>query len=471
MARIIFVWPPVTAEERYGAIAEGGTFMPPLGIASLAAVCRKAGHEVRVLDCEALGLSPSQSAERMLDWHPDYVGFSSTTLGIFAAAKVAKILRENQNNLKIIIGGPHVTSVPEKTMELFPYFDIGVLREGERTIIELLDSIENNGKLDRVDGLALRKGGTIHLTENRQFIKALDELPIPAYDLFPRLTETYRTPVFSLYREPAMSVILSRGCPGRCCFCDRSVFGKVTRAHSADYALRLWKMLHFQYGIKDIMVQDDTFTAFRKLLVQTCEKLKTEQLDMRWTCNARVDYMTPQILKLMKEAGCWAIAYGIETGSQRILDYMGKRITLAQVRKAVRWTREAGIRSRGFFILGYPTETKAEIGKTIEFMLNLDLDDIHVSLFTPFPNTESYYQALENGTLDDDWSKMSQWNPVFKPAGFEDGDLERYLRQAVRGFYLRPRIILSYLFLIKDRQNARKLFLGAKAFTKLMLKH
>ena len=186
MARIIFVWPPVTAEERYGAIAEGGTFMPPLGIASLAAVCRKAGHEVRVLDCEALGLSPSQSAERMLDWHPDYVGFSSTTLGIFAAAKVAKILRENQNNLKIIIGGPHVTSVPEKTMELFPYFDIGVLREGERTIIELLDSIENNGKLDRVDGLALRKGGTIHLTENRQFIKALDELPIPAYDLFPR---------------------------------------------------------------------------------------------------------------------------------------------------------------------------------------------------------------------------------------------------------------------------------------------
>jgi len=471
MARVIFVWPPVTAEERYGAIGEAGTFMPPLGIASLAAVVRNAGHEVSILDCEALGLSPSQSTQSIAAWKPDYVGFSSTTLGIFAAGEVAKILQDNQNNLKIIIGGPHVTSVPKKTMQLFSHFDIGVLGEGERTIIELLDAVENNGKLDRVDGLALRKGGAIHLTEKRQLIRVLDELPIPAYDLFPRLNETYRAPVFSLYREPTMSVILSRGCPGRCCFCDRSVFGKATRAHSVEYVMSLWKMLHFQYGIRDIMVQDDTFTAFRKLLIGVCERLKTEKLDIRWTCNARVDYMTPEILKLMKEAGCWSISYGIESGSQRILDYMGKRITLAQVQQAVRWTKEIGIRSRGFFILGYPTESQAEVSKTIEFMLTLDLDDIHVSLFTPFPNTGSYYQALENGTLDDDWSKMSQWNPVFKPAGFEDDDLERYLRRAVRKFYLRPRVIFSYLSLIREPQNVVKLAVGAKAFTRLILKH
>ena len=470
MARIIFVWPPVTSEERYGAIAEGGTFMPPLGIASLAAVVRNAGHEVSILDCEALGLSPSQSTQSIAAWKPDYVGFSSTTLGIFAAAKVAEILKKNQDKLKIIIGGPHVTSVPEKTMRLFPHFDLGVIGEGEKTIIELLDALENNGKLHNVDGLALHKGESIELTENRQLIQNLDELPMPAYDLFPRLSETYRAPVFSLYREPTMSVILSRGCPGRCLFCDRSVFGKVTRAHSVEYVMDMWKMLHFQYGIRDILVQDDTFTAFRKLLTGVCKRLKTEKLDMRWTCNARVDYMTPEILKLMKEAGCWSISYGIESGSQRILDYMGKRITLAQVKQAVRWTKEAGIRSRGFFILGYPTESQAEVAKTIEFMLDLDLDDIHVSLFTPFPNTGSYYQALEHGVLDDDWSKMSQWNPVFKPAGFEDGDLERYLRQAVRKFYLRPRVVSGYLSIIREPQNLKKLFVGAKAFTRLMLK-
>jgi len=355
-------------------------------------------------------------------------------------------------------------------MKIFPYFDIGVLGEGEKTIIELLEALDSNGRLDRVDGLALRKGNGVHLTEKRRFIRSLDELPIPAYDLFPDLTETYRAPVFSLYREPAISVILSRGCPGRCRFCDRSVFGKVTRAHSADYVMRLWKILHNQYGIRDIMVQDDTFTAFRGLLVELCQRLRQEQLPLRWTCNARVDYMTPEILTLMKEAGCWAIAYGIESGSQRVLNYMGKRITLAQVRQTVRWTKEARIRSRGFFILGYPTETRDEIEKTIDFMLNLDLDDVHISMFTPFPNTESYYQALENGTLDDDWSKMSQWNPVFKPEGIEDGDLERYLRQAVRRFYLRPRVISGYLSIIREPQNIKKLFVGVKAFAKLMMR-
>lgn len=445
--------------------------MPPLGIANLAAVARRAGHEVRILDCEALQLTTVQSAKIILAWKPDYIGLSATTLGIFAAARVARIIKENQRSIKIIVGGPHITSIPEKTMHLFPQFDIGVTGEGEETILDLIDALENNRNLTNVCGLALRDGKDIIRTERRKYIKNLDDLPFPAYDLFPNLTEVYRPPVFGMYRNPTMSVVLTRGCPAECSFCDRSVFGKVSRVHSVNYILRMWEELHFKYGIKDIMIHDDTLTAFRKLLFELCKKLKERNLNIRWTCNGRVDQMTPDLLKAMKEGGCWEIAYGIESGSQRILDYMKKNIRLQQVKQAIKWTKMANIRSRGFFIFGYPTETKEDIEATIEFMLQLDLDDVHISLFTPFPNTAAYFQALNNGHLNDDWEKMSQWHHVFKPYGLEDGDLGRYLKKAVRNFYLRPRIIGSYFSLIKEPKHIKSLYSGAKAFFKLMIKN
>jgi len=470
MSKIIFVWPPMFSEERYGVIGSAGSYMPPLGIGILASVARNHGYDTRILDCEARQLDHEQSAKEILNFNPDYVGISSTTLGIFSAAKLARKLRGEQKDSKIIIGGPHITAIPQETMNLFPDFDIAVIGEGERTIIELLYALENGSNLEKVDGIVFRENGSLYQTNRRALMQSLDdEVPFPAWDLFPNLTTAYRPPVFSFNRLPAMSIITSRGCPMECTFCDRSVFGKVCRAHSPEYVFNMIKFLKDSYGIKDIMIYDDTFVAFRKLLIGLCERLMESKMDIRWSCNGRVDMVNPRILELMRQAGCWQIAYGIESGYQGMLDLMGKRTDLNTIERAIKWTKEAKIKSKGYFMLGFPSENKETIEKTIEFMLKLDLDDVHISLFTPFPNTEAYYLARDSGMLDDDWSKMSQWNPVFVPGELENGDLERYLKLAVRKFYLRKRIALSYASMIRRPEHVKNILRGLHAFTKLML--
>ncbi len=443
--------------------------MPPIGIATLAAIVRNKGHEPKIIDCEALQLTPSKSARMILDANPDYVAFSSTTLGIFAAAKVASLIKDERPELPIFAGGPHVTAVPEKTLDLFPGFDFLAIGEGDNTIVDVLDALEKGNSLENVQGLAIRKDGYVTRTGPALAPRDLDLLPFPAFDLFENLTEIYHAPVFSMYRSPTLSAILTRGCPAECSFCDRGVFGKLNRGNSADYIISMWKHFQEEYGIKDIMIYDDTFTAFRKLLKEMCIKLAAEDLDIHWTCNGRVDYMNHEVIGLMAKAKCSAIAYGIESGSQRLLDYMRKHITIQQVKDVVKWTKDEGIRARGFFIFGYPTETADDIQKTIDLMLEAEFDDVHISLFTPYPNTEAYYQAQASGLLIDDWSKMSQWNPVYKPDGFADGDLERYLKTAVRKFYMRPKIIYSYLSKIKSFSDLTTIARGAKAFTKLQM--
>lgn len=470
MSKIMFIWPPITSKERYGAIGGGGTYMPPIGIGILAAITRREGYETRILDCETLQLSQEQAVQNILDFAPDFIGISATTLSIFSAAKLAKEIKKKQNNIKIIVGGPHITAVPEHTLNLFPEIDVAVIGEGEITIVELLRGMDQETDLSKIEGLVYRKNNSLINTGRRKYIENLDEeVPFPAWDLFPDLTTTYRPPVFSFNRLPAISIITTRGCPAVCTFCDRSVFGKVCRAHSSEYIFNMIKYLNETYGFKDIMIYDDTFVAFRKLLVGLCEKLIESDLDIRWSCNGRVDMVNPEILDMMRRAGCWQIAYGIESGNQEILQLMGKNIKLDVVEQAVRWTRQAGIKSKGYFILGFPKETEKTINETIRFMLKIPLDDIHVTLFTPFPNTEAYHLSKKYGQLEDDWSKMNQWNPVFVPHGFVSQDLEKYLKVAVRKFYLRVRIIFSYVKMIRRPEHLKNILRGLFAFIKLMV--
>jgi radical SAM superfamily enzyme YgiQ (UPF0313 family) len=238
-------------------------------------------------------------------------------------------------------------------------------------------------------------------------------------------------------------------------FCDRSMFGNHGTAYSAPYLLELVKQLYHTYGIREIQFRDDNFTAFRKRLVEFCQLLIDAKLDLVWSCAGRVDMINPEILALMKKAGCWQIWYGIESGAQRILDFIKKRTTLPMIRQSIELTARAGIHSCGFFMIGHPTETRAEIEATIRFAVTLPIQEAHFSITTPFPGSELYQRAHEFGTFENNWDKMNGWVPLFVPSTLTVEDIRRYSVKAFRAFYFRPRIILQYVKKIRSLRHLR----------------
>jgi radical SAM superfamily enzyme YgiQ (UPF0313 family) len=266
-------------------------------------------------------------------------------------------------------------------------------------------------------------------------------------------------------RFPAASIVTSRGCPNRCIFCDRSVFGNHCRAFSAEYIITWIKELVHRYGIKELLIEDDTFVLFKPRLVEICEGIIREGIDLSWSCLGRVDMITPEILKLMHRAGCWEIGYGIESGAQHILDLEKKKINLAQVEQTVAWTKEEGILAKGFFMIGHPLENEETIIKTIDFAKKIPLDDISVMMLTPFPGSELYKIAHQYGVFNNDWSKMNLLQPVFIPRGLDEELLNTCTRKMLREFYLRPRIIFGYLLrMVKHPGTIFRILKGFNAF-------
>lgn len=466
MSTVVLVNPPLTLEERYGNLARAGTSLPPLGLTILAAVLMEKGYDVRILDAAVLGLSYGAAVDWILRERPKYVGTTAVTISIFNAAKLNMMLKERDSNIQTIVGGPHVTAMPVDTLERFPQFDFCVVGEGEISLINMLNHLEGKGDLNDVGGIGFRNNGKVKFTGRIDFIKDLDTLPMDAWNLLPNFPHGYKSSVHKLGRFPTTSLITSRGCPGQCTFCDNLVFGRKVRGYSAKRVVDTIKYLVNKYGVKDVFINDDNFVALRKRCREICEMLLREKLNLTWGCYSRVDIVTKDLLKLMEAAGCWRISYGLESGSQEVLDEIRKRETLEQIEQAVRWTKEAGIRTKGFFMFGNPLETEQTLKKTLEFAKKLDLDDFHVSHLSPMPGCELYGNAEKYGTFDRDWKRLTGWHPVFVPYGVTKDMMEKYRKRAYLEFYLRPRIIWSYLKNIKTYADIRKLALGGYTLLK-----
>lgn len=453
MKSIVFVSPPLTLRERYGVDRQSGGETMPLGLAFLAGVTRKEGYDTHIVDSEVLGLTPEGACEAIMSHNPDVVGFTAVTISVHNAATVARLIKNRDNRIITLLGGHHISAVPRETMKLFPEFDIGVLGEGEVTIVELLGALKSGSSLKDVKGLILREGEDFFLTGKRERLKELDSLPLPAWDLLPKISEYYCPPVHTVKKLPATNLVTSRGCPGQCVFCARTVYENKGTYFGADRVMEMVKDLYYNYGIREIQFRDDNFTVFRKRLLELCGKLKESKLDLAWSCTGRVDTVTPEILKTMKEAGCWQIWYGIESGSQRILDLVRKGTTIEGIRDAVRWTNEAGIHPCGFFIIGHPGETKESVQETIEFAVALDLAECHASFMTPFPGSDLYLTYKKYGTFENDWRKLNGWTPMFVPNGLTKEEMKYYSNQFHKRFFFRPKVIASYLFKIRSLKH------------------
>ena len=445
---IIFVNPPKKYSPGGWSIFHGE--LPPLGLCSLASVLTKHGFSSSIVDANVLRVSCEKTAEGIVSANPLYVGITASTNTIHDAAQLAKRIKDTNKDIIVLIGGAHVSAVPEETMNMFGEFDIGVLGEAELTIVELVKALKRNSDLSGIAGLILRRTGGLHKTEKRNFIENLDELPLPAWDMLPNLVKYYQPAVTNYKKFPSASIVTSRGCPGKCVFCDRSIFGNLCRAHSAEYVVGMMKRLNKDYGITDFDICDDNFVTFKSRLKTICEILLRENSKFAWSCLARVDMVDRERLQLMKDAGCWQINYGIESGSQKVLDILQKGVTLEKIENAVRLTKKAGISVKGFFMLGCFGETEDSIRETIAFIKKIDLDDIRFTYFTPLPGSDSYKMAASYGVLDGDYRKMDMATPVFIPQDLTKAQLMRAYVKAYNCFLFRFKTIGIFIDILKS---------------------
>ena len=440
--RVALISSPISLEDRYGGFSGAGNTESSFALVCLAAIALREGMDVRIIDAAAENLSVAQTVAQIKEFKPDIAGISSTTAGIVASGTLAQCLKEIDQKTITLIGGCHVTSLPEETLREFNSFDVAVMGEGEETFSEILKAVSATGVVpENLSGTARMIEGRFLLNERRPLIDNLDELPLPAWRFLRGFPGSFLPSPARINRFPCASVVLARGCPNRCDFCDRSVFGNTVRSYSPAYALGMFKDLAHNFGVREILIEDDTFVISHKWVREFCEKLIAEKIDMTWSCLGRADRVTPDILKLMKKAGCWHISYGIESGDQRILNAMNKKEDIAHIESAVRWSREAGIKTKGFFMVGFPGETSESLKLTKDLALRLPLDDISVMQLTPFPGTALYQRAAEYGVFEKDWRKMNTLSTVFTPNGFTREDMEKARSQMLKSFYFRPSII------------------------------
>jgi anaerobic magnesium-protoporphyrin IX monomethyl ester cyclase len=403
-AHIILVNPP------YPSGAPQSIFIP-LGIGYLAAVLEKNGYNVDVIDCQVLKPTRRELQDEFIKRQPDVVGVASATLTYNPALQIVKTAKEVAPNCVTLLGGPHVTVMDEQSLADAPEVDIVVRGEGEKTVLELAQLVsESNLKgLGEVAGITFRKDGQIVRTRDRPFIQNLDQLPFPAYKYFP--ISKYR-----FFGKTYLPIITSRGCPFQCTFCLASrMCGKKFRARSPKNVVDELEWLRDTYGADAFTFYDDTFTFDRKRTLVICEEMKSRKMDLPWDCRTRVDRVSKEVLAKMRSANCQLIHFGVESGSQKMLDAMKKGTTVEQNERAIVWAKEVDIFVAISVVIGYPGETTDTLGQTLDFIRKTEPDYVYVCVAIPYPGTELYNLLKDLGwEMSTEWNHYDEQTQVFK---------------------------------------------------------
>lgn len=426
--------------------------VPPLGLAYLAAVLEKNHLPVEILDANVQKLSWEKFREIIRQKKPDIIGITGMTPTIDTTFKAARICRPYTKYL--VLGGPHGTMFGRQVFQQTPDFDFLVLGEGEYTFLNLVKALVNKENPVKIPGISTRN-------ENNPpppLIADLNNLPFPARHLLPN--DLYRYALTKSY--PFTTLFTSRGCPYQCLFCEKRVFGQKYRARSPENVLAEIEEVIRKYRIRSIVFFDDLFTLNKERVIKICEGILKRNLKFDWKAEARVNTVDEQMLKMMKRAGCSLLAFGVESGNQKSLDFLQKNTTVSQIRKAFRLTQKSGIKTLGYFILGIPGESYRQAQQTIEFSLDLKCDFAQFSILTPYPGTKLYDLALNRGWIkttaaqnpfDQDIEK-----PVLLSPGWTPDKFKKILKVAHRRFYFRPGYIFNQLLSLKNPTQAHLAF-------------
>ncbi|MCK4462869.1 MAG: radical SAM protein, partial [Candidatus Omnitrophica bacterium] len=365
---------------------------------------------------------------------------------------IARSIKEKEADVKIVFGGVHPSVLTAVTLE-DSAVDFVISGEGEIAMKELIDALEGKRDLRSVDGLSFREDGKVHHNPIREFINNLDELGKPDWTPFPPISQYKPLPHWHL-KQPSLPMLTSRGCPFRCTFCCVNVSGGTYRARSAKFVVDEIEEAVNRFGVKQISFFDPAFPMNKKIAKDICEEIIKRELHRKivWMTESRIDCVDKELLSLMKESGCRRLAFGIESGNQKILDSIRKKITLEQVRETIKNVKEAGIEIIAYFIIGFPEDTINTVNETIEFAKELDTDYVKFNIAVPYPGTEMYDYAVKTGRLRTrDWdiytsfSSMTNYDPVFTPENIDVETLKKMQRKAFRSYYFRPRMILKHI--------------------------
>ncbi len=436
--KVLLVNPPLSGLERKNPVRlRLFSNAMPLGICYLAAYLGRAGIDVDIIDGAATGIDLIPMVESICRLRPDVMGITSTSVSFHRAVELAESVKKKLgSDFPIVLGGAHLSAVPLEAMA-HECFDYGVYGEGEETFTQLVSALGAGRGADDIPGVYYRQEGKILFTSPRPLITNLDAIPFPRRNLLN--TSLYTSLPTDVRRLPKFSILANRGCPFNCIFCDSAVVGKSYRTASPGYLADEMEMLKKDFGAREIFFVGTTFTVSREHTEAFLSELERRRLDMMWTCSTRVDVVDLELLSRMKKAGCWAIRFGIESGSQKVLDFIRKGINLDQARKAVEDCARAGINAKAFFMVGHLNDTRETIRESIDFAKSLPLTDLTVQINTPLPNTEQFRRAKEFGTLDTrDYSRYSFFEPVFTPHGMTPEELVSLQRQFYREFFWRP---------------------------------
>ncbi|MBU2037076.1 B12-binding domain-containing radical SAM protein [Patescibacteria group bacterium] len=465
MSKVLLINPPWVIGENNNLWKSVASCWPSLGLAYIAAVLEKAGHTVKYLDCSAERLTVKDTIEkiRVKGEKFDFVGLTATTPLINNALAIASGVKAFLPGAKIVLGGVHPSVLPDEVMA-HDNVDYVVIDEGEETMCELA-----NGKNPmEILGLCFKQKNRVIKNELRPLIKDLDAIPSPAYHLLPM--DKYYPAVGSYKRLPAMIVLATRGCPGRCTFCYRTFRG-VLRKRSVKSILEEIKTLQRDYGIKEFMFYDDTFTMFRELIREFCETIIREKIDIIWSCFTRVDCVDESLLFLMKKSGCHLVLIGVESADEQILKNVNKKISLTQAVNFIKMARRVGLETRAAFMFGNQGETEETIKKTIDFAVELDSDEVQFNIATPYPGTEFFCWAKEREYIkSSNWDDYSYANIVLELPGLNQEKLQYYYELAHRKFYFRPKIIFRRFCHIRSWAQLKQEIKGGLALLGFLFK-
>lgn len=381
--------------ERRKAIAS----FPPLGILYLAAVLEERGVEVSLVDQAAEGLSVEETVKWVEREKPDIIGFSTFSSSGRTAALISEKVKEKNPNITTVFGNYYATFNPERVLRKYPFVDVVVRGEGENTVIELTECLQNEGDLKKVQGITFRDKENVISTPDRPLIEDLDSIPFPKREL---IGAKYNCVIAGATVAPKRftSVASSRGCVYGCRFCSCTQFARGRwRPRSVQNTL---EELHFltNEGYEQFIFVDDSFTLNPKRVIKLCRDLRREKIEMDWICEGRVDNCSYEMLREMEKAGCKILYFGIESANQRILNYYNKQTTPAQSEAAVKKARKAGIDLIiGSFIVGAPDETREEIQNTIEFAKKIPIDLPQFNVLGAYPGTGMWDEFEAKGLL------------------------------------------------------------------------
>lgn len=465
--KVLLVNPPSHGEEKF--VREGRCMQragawtaiwAPISLATIAAVLRDDGANVRLYDCVVEEVTREGLAEAAARFRPDLLVLNSSTPSIEDDLACAELVAARVPDVIACAFGIHVSALPVESLQSGKRLDAVAIGEPEGILRDLVREIRGvEGRearlaaLARVPGLAWKRGQAIRRNAPAEPIRDLAELPFPAWDLVD--VSRYTMPFTG---APFLLVATGRGCPHGCTFCAaHAYYGRRLRLRPATRVVDEIEWCRDRFGVEDFLIWTEAFTMDNAYALSVCEEILRRGLRIRFVCNSRVDHVAAPLLARMKEAGCVMIGYGIESGNQETLDRCKKGVTLDQIRNAVRLTREAGIEVTGHMMVGFPGEGREEIARTVAFAKELDLDFVQFYAVVPFPGSRLFEEARREGRITTwDFRQFEQNFGVLHTGRLDPAEVTRLRSEAYRSFYFRPRTVLKTLRKIDSFAKAKR---------------